>query len=227
MKRSEINEAISKAEKRLAEFRISLPMFAGWSIADWRKYEDKTARIKERMLGWDVTDFGSDNFEKCGAVLFTVRNGDKNDKEMKAPYAEKYIILSDESEQEIPLHYHIEKTEDIINRGGGVLVVRLYNKTPDGELDKENNVEVYMDGIKYSVEPGSLVEVSPGNSITIEPFVYHSFHAKKGEGMLIGGEVSKVNDDNNDNVFYVKSDRFCEIEEDEETRYPLVSDMII
>ena len=68
------------------------------------------------------------------------------------------------------------------------------------------------------------IEVTPGNSITLEPFSYHRFYPKKDAGMLIVGEVSKVNDDNTDNVFLVKSDRFCEIEEDEEKRYVLVNE---
>ena len=138
------------------------------------------------------------------------------------PYAEKYIILSDAKEQKIPLHYHIEKTEDIINRGGGILKVELYNKTENGEIDLETDVKVYMDGIKYFVKPGSPVEVMPGNSITIEPYIYHNLYAKKDAGLLIVGEVSRVNDDNNDNVFYEKSERFCEIEEDEPILHPLV-----
>lgn len=224
MKRSEINNAIIKAKERLEEYKISLPMFGYWKAEDWRENKDKIERIKERMLGWDVTDFGSDDFKKCGAVLFTVRNGDKNDKEFKAPYAEKYIILDDTTEQQIPLHYHIEKTEDIINRGGGVLVVELYNKAPDGGLDTKTPVTVYMDAIKYTVAPGEKVRVLPGNSITLEPFVYHRFYAEKDEGLLIVGEVSKVNDDDNDNVFLVKSERFCEIDEDKEILHPLVKE---
>ena len=224
MKRSEINAAIAKAKERLEEFKISLPMFGYWSPGEWEENRSKTPRIKERMLGWDVTDFGSGDFNKCGAVLFTVRNGDKNDKENRAPYAEKYIVLSDKTQQEIPLHYHIEKTEDIINRGGGVLVVQLYNMAEDGGLDTTGDVEVYMDAVKYTVPAGGYVEVMPGNSITLEPFVYHRFCAKKDAGLLIVGEVSKVNDDNNDNVFYKKSDRFCEIEEDEPVLHPLVNE---
>ncbi len=223
MKRSEINNAILKAKKRLEEYKISLPFFGYLSPEEWKKQTD-TARIKERMLGWDVTDFGSDDFEKCGAVLFTVRNGDKNDKDNKAPYAEKYIILDDETEQEIPLHYHIEKTEDIINRGGGVLTVELYNKAEDGGLDKESMVEFFMDGVKHTAKPGEKVEVTPGNSITLEPFVFHKFYGKKGAGLLIVGEVSKVNDDNCDNVFLVKSERFCPIEEDEKPIHLLVNE---
>ncbi len=224
MKRSTINAAIAKAKERLAEYKITLPMFGYWTPVEWEQNKNKIDRIKERMLGWDVTDFGSDDFERCGAVLFTVRNGDKNDKENRAPYAEKYIILSDETEQEIPLHYHIDKTEDIINRGGGVLSVQLYNKAENGGLDTKKPVELYMDAVKHTIPAGGTVEVMPGNSITLEPFVYHRFFAKKGQGLLIVGEVSKVNDDNNDNVFYKKSDRFCEIEEDEEKLHPLVNE---
>ena len=224
MKRSEINSAIIKAKERLAEYKISLPMFGYWTPEDAKENKCKISRIKERMLGWDVTDFGSGDFKTCGAVLFTVRNGDKNDKENRAPYAEKYIILSDETDQKIPLHYHIDKTEDIINRGGGVLMVELYNKAEDGGLDKESDVTVYMDAVKHVVPAGSVIEVTPGNSITLEPFVYHSFGAKRGAGFLIVGEVSKVNDDNNDNVFYVTSERFCGIEEDEAPVHLLVNE---
>lgn len=224
MKRSQINAAIERAMSRLKEYKISLPMFGYWKAADWKANESKTGLIRERMLGWDVTDFGSGDFDKCGATLFTVRNGDKDDPKMKMPYAEKYIILSDETEQEIPLHYHIFKSEDIINRGGGILVVQLYNKAEDGGLDKESDVTVYTDGVKNVLPAGSLIEVTPGNSITLEPYVFHKFYAKRGEGLLIVGEVSKVNDDNTDNVFFKKSERFADVIEDEEITYPLVNE---
>ena len=210
MKRSQINAAIAKAKKRLEEFKISLPMFGYWTPEDVLENKSKMSRIKERMLGWDVTDFGTGDFDTCGAVLFTVRNGDKNDK--------------DETEQKIPLHYHIDKTEDIINRGGGILAVVLYNKAEDGGLDMESDVTVYMDAVKHVVPAGSIIEVTPGNSITLEPFVYHTFCAKRGAGLLIVGEVSKVNDDNNDNIFLNPSKRFSAIEEDEAPIHPLVNE---
>ena len=38
--------------------------------------------------------------------------------------------------QVTPMHFHWAKMEDIINRGGGDLVIQLYNSTPDEELDK-------------------------------------------------------------------------------------------
>lgn len=224
MKRSEINNAISMAKERLKEFKITLPCFAYWSEEEWKANQDKISTLRERMLGWDVSDFGSGDFNKVGATLFTVRNGDKTDKAMKMPYAEKYIVLSDRTEQQIPLHYHIDKTEDIINRGGGIMVLELYNKAQDGGLDTKTSVEVYMDSIKYTFAPGEKIEVLPGNSITLTPYLYHRFYAKKDEGLLIVGEVSKVNDDNCDNVFYEPSERFCEIEEDEPKLHPLVNE---
>ena len=224
MKRSQINDAIRRAEARLEDYRISLPMFGYWTLSEWKKRKHMLGDIADAMLGWDVTDFGSGNFEETGAVLFTVRNGDKNDRQMCRPYCEKYIILDDTTEQQIPLHYHISKTEDIINRGGGTLVIQLYHRTADGGLDTQRPISVYMDGIYRTVQPGERVEVAPGNSITLEPYVYHRFIAKKGDGLLIVGEVSKVNDDCNDNVFFNPSERFSEIEEDEEPLHPLVNE---
>lgn len=224
MKRSEINKAILDAMERLGEYKITLPSFGYWKKEDWMAKKDITERIRERMLGGDVTDFGTDDFEHVGATLFTLRNGDKSDEALKMPYAEKYIILSDKEEQEIPLHYHVYKSEDIINRGGGVMVVQLFNKAEDGGLDMENDVVVYTDCIKRVLKPGELIEVHPGDSITLEPYVYHRFYAKKGCGLLIAGEVSKVNDDNTDNVFFKNSERFAAVEEDENICYPLVNE---
>ena len=142
MKRSEVNSAIKWAESLLAEQRITLPPFAYYTEEDWTALDAKLGQIKQTMLGWDVTDFGSDDFEKIGAVLFTVRNGSIYDSNLGTPYAEKYILLKDGCEQEIPLHYHISKTEDIINRGHGILCVELYNKAEDGGLDMTGDVVV-------------------------------------------------------------------------------------
>lgn len=213
MKRSEINNAIKWAEKLLADRKISLPPFARKSAEDWD--DERDALIKSTMLGWDITDFGTGCFEKVGAVLFTVRNGDVYNPERGVPYCEKFILLKDGSCQEIPMHYHIFKTEDIINRGGGILCVQVCGKNEDGSVDMKNPVEVYMDGVKHTVMPDKIIEVEPGASITLTPYIYHRFYAKTGEGDLVVGEVSKVNDDHNDNVFAEPKSRFCSPEEDE------------
>jgi D-lyxose ketol-isomerase len=224
MKRSQINNAIDKAKCVLEKQKITLPMFGYWTIDDWNINKNRTKLIRDIMLGWDVTDFGSGNFLKTGAVLFTLRNGDVFNKNKGTPYAEKYIILDDAFEQEIPMHFHNKKTEDIINRGGGTLMVQLYNSTTTGVLDETSDVMVVTDGISKIVPAGGIIEISTGNSITLVPGIYHRFYAKKGGGMLVVGEVSTINDDYTDNVFLNKSARFCQIEEDEKPKYLLVNE---
>lgn len=224
MKRSEINEAIQHVKNLLDQINFKLPAFGYWSIEEWKQNKGSIETIVQTMQGWDITDFGSGDFLKVGAVLFTIRNGKLNDRSVGTPYAEKVIILRHETEQQIPMHCHEMKTEDIINRGGGILVLELYNSTPDGKLDKENDVFVYMDGIRRRFKPGELVEVIQGNSITITPRLFHRFWAKRGEGDLVAGEISSINDDNTDNIFLKKALRFAKIEEDEASLHPLVNE---
>ena len=209
MKRSEINAAIAHAKELLKANNITLPFF-GYTTPEEIRACDLT-RIKGVMLGWDVTDFGSDDFKKVGATLFTVRNGDVKNPGIGTPYAEKYIIMA--GVQEIPMHYHELKTEDIINRAGGDLMIQVYNSKPDKSLDTETPVELWLDGIKRTFAPGEVIRVTTGNSVTLTPYVYHRFFAENGD--VVVGEVSSINDDNTDNVFHKPSERFTGIEEDE------------
>ena len=224
MKRSEVNNAIKWAEELLAKQKITLPPFGYYTDKDWSALDAKLGQLRETMLGWDVSDFGSDDFQHIGAVLFTVRNGNVHNTSVGTPYAEKYILLKDACEQEIPLHYHIAKTEDIINRGGGVLCVQLYNKAEDGGLDKESDVTVCTDSIERTVKAGDVLELGAGESITLTPYMFHRFYAKTGCGDLVVGEVSKINDDHKDNVFAVVRERFCTMDEDEAPYRRLVAD---
>ena len=219
MKRSEINDSIKWAEELLLKQKIALPPFAGKSADDWDSERDEP--IKRVMLGWDITDFGLGDFERVGAVLFTVRNGEISG---DVPYCEKYILLKDGNCQEIPMHYHIFKTEDIINRGGGILCVQVCNKSEDGGVDHTTPVTVYMDGVIRTFAPSDIIEIMPGASIRLEPYVYHRFFAKVGAGDLVVGEVSKVNDDHNDNIFATATKRFPTPEEDEPKYRLLVSE---
>ena len=214
MKRSEINAAICWAESLCQKHGINLPHFAKLKPQKEEFSRPERESLVRTMLGWDVTDFGSNDFDRCGAVLFTVRNGSIFDANVGTPYAEKYIFLKDGNEQEIPLHYHIHKTEDIINRTGGILCVEVMAKGTDGSPDKNLPVTLWFDGEKKTLAGGSVVEITPGNSITLTPYVFHRFFAKTGMGDLVIGEVSKINDDNTDNVFAKPQDRFCGIEED-------------
>ena len=222
MKRSKIQAEIQRAKQLLAANSFKLPMFGYWTLEDWKKNVSKLDIIRQTLLGWDVTDFGGGDFDSLGAVLFTIRNGVLNMDGIGCPYAEKLIIIRDG--QMLPLHFHFSKTEDIINRGGGVLEIQVYNSLSNEEIDYESDVNVYLDGIKQIVKSGTTIEISHGNSMTITPRLYHLFKAKKGCGDLIVGEVSSINDDSVDNRFAVTMKRFSDIEEDEPIVVPLVNE---
>ena len=72
-----------------------------------------------------------------------------------------------------------------------------------------------MDGVRHTVPAGARVTLSPGESITLPQGLYHAFWAESGDDAVLAGEVSSVNDDNEDNRFEEKLPRFPEIEEDE------------
>ena len=224
MKRPEVNSAVRYALKMLEDNHLRLPAFAYWTMAEWKKHKNEIGNLKAAGLGWDVTDFGMGDFGRVGSVLFTVRNGSLDDPETGTPYAEKIIFQRHETEQEIPFHFHKMKTEDIINRGGGVLMLELYNSTPDGGLDKEREIRVKMDGFIRTFPAGSTVKIEKGCSITLHPGLHHRFRAKKGAGDLVVGEVSSINDDNADNVFLESGRRFSKIEEDEAAAVPLCNE---
>ncbi|MCQ2432140.1 MAG: D-lyxose/D-mannose family sugar isomerase [Clostridia bacterium] len=225
MKRSQINAAIDKAMAACRKNNFTLPCFGYFTPADWKTKGEECKTIVDVMLGWDVTDFGSGDFDRVGAVLFTLRNGSCKDPSIGVPYAEKLMMFDDTvAEQEIPLHFHFRKHEDIINRAGGTMCVQLFGSTPDGDLDREHEIVVYTDGIRNVVPAGTVMEITTGNSITLTPGLYHRIFVKKGTGMLIAGEVSSINDDHIDNRFYETTARFCAVEEDEPKRYILANE---
>jgi D-lyxose ketol-isomerase len=219
MKRSEVNAIISGAKEFFAENRFMLPVWAHWAPGKWKGTYDICSEIIENKLGWDITDFGSGNFHKVGLTLFTIRNGNWNKKDKS--YCEKIMIA--EEEQVTPMHFHWNKSEDIINRGGGNLVMELYYATPDDELS-ECPVTVSIDGVLTMVNAGEQLILKPGQSICLTPRLYHRFYAQKGNGKVLIGEVSMVNDDVNDNRFFVKVGRFPDIEEDTPPVHLLVND---
>jgi D-lyxose ketol-isomerase len=121
------------------------------------------------------------------------------------------------------MHFHWAKMEDIINRGGGNLVIELYNSMPD-ESFADTPVTLKMDGVERTVEAGGKVVLTPGESICLEQGVYHLFYGEAGKGTVLVGEVSMVNDDTSDNCFHEAVGRFPTIEEDVAPLHLLVSD---
>ena len=213
MKRSEINRAIRMMEKLAGENGFCLPPFCNWSPEDWRNKGHEYDEIRDNMLGWDITDYGCGDWEKVGFALITLRNGNQNNPKYKKVYAEKLLMLKEG--QHSPMHFHWNKSEDIINRGGGTLLLHIYNDDGEGGL-ADTDVLVNSDGRSYYVPAGTAVELNPGESITLWQHQYHDFDVLTGSGDVLIGEVSMCNDDNTDNRFYESVGRFPKIEEDEE-----------
>lgn len=214
MKRSEINTALKRMEAMIRELHYYLPPFCHFTPEDWQKKGHEYDEIRENMLGWDITDYGLGDFSKVGFSLITLRNGNqKMPEKYQKPYAEKLLYL--EEGQYAPNHFHWYKMEDIINRGGGNLLIRVFNSLADEEIDRQSNVTVHIDGMEKSVPAGTQVRLEPGMSLTITQKMYHDFEVEPGTGAVLIGEVSQCNDDNTDNRFNPPVGRFPSIEEDE------------
>jgi len=108
MKRSAINSLILEATEIFADAGINLPPFANWLPEEWKSKGSEMDEIRDNGLGWDVTDFGTGDFEKYGLLLFTIRNGNYHQPE-KYPksYAGKIMIVREK--QETPYHFHRKK----------------------------------------------------------------------------------------------------------------------
>ena len=214
MKRSEINAALREMEEMIRKCRFALPPFCNFTPEQWQEKGHEYDEVRENMLGWDITDYGLGDFEKTGFSLITIRNGNLAMREKYTKtYAEKLLYLKEG--QYSPMHFHWSKMEDIINRGGGNVLIRVYHATENEELDLEREVHVQIDGRELVVPAGAQIKLTPGESISIYPYLYHDFEVEQGTGAVLLGEVSQCNDDNNDNRFYQLVGRFPEIEEDE------------
>ena len=222
MKRSQVNEIMAAADDLIRQHGFSLPPFAYWSPDQFRDNRRTASRIIDARMGWDITDYGQGDFETLGLFLFTLRNGQLADLERGRGqvYAEKLLISR--QDQLSPLHTHIIKSEDIINRGGATLVVELFGSNDDGEFAEDRGGTVLCDGIARPFGPGEKLKFAPGESITLMPGDWHAFWGEGGDVLI--GEVSTVNNDLTDNLFRDPIGRFGDIEEDVAATHLLVSD---
>ena len=222
MKRSKINDILESSKEMIHSYNFRLPKFAYWSKDEFCEKKHLAKNIIDANLGWDITDYGQGDFDNLGLFLFTLRNGNIN--HLKAGggmcYAEKLMISR--QDQLSPMHRHWSKAEDIINRGGGKLVIQLYGSDDKGSFDENRGGSVYCDGIRRDFRAGEKIILSNGESITLMPGDWHSFWAE-GADVLIS-EVSTVNDDNTDNAFRDSIGRFANIQEDTLPKHLLVSD---
>ena len=222
IKRSRVNDIIRESDAFIRSFGYILPPFAYWTPAEFKRRKAEAQGIVDAHLGWDISDYGLGDFEKTGLFLFTTRNGNAADlaRGRGMLYAEKAMISK--KDQFSPMHRHIIKAEDIINRGGATLVIELFGDS-DGKCDRSKGVTVFTDGIKNVLAPGTRLRLAPGESVTLMPGDWHAFWGEGGDVFV--GEVSTVNDDLKDNVFEdPRIARFSGIEEDAEPLHLLVSD---
>jgi len=222
MKRSEINAILADADEMIRAHGFALPPFAYWSPNEFRARADSARHIIDARCGWDITDYGAGRFDEMGLFLFTLRNGRLADLRSGGGmcYAEKLLISR--RDQLSPMHTHVLKAEDIINRGGATLVVELYGSDDAGGFAGDRGGAVLCDGVRPAYAPGEKLRLAPGESVTLQPGDWHAFWGEGGDVLI--GEVSTVNDDLTDNIFVLPIGRFSEIEEDEDPTHLLVSD---
>lgn len=222
MNRSEINDILRDGQDFIRSFGFHLPPFADWTPDAFRARKDQAGAILSAGLGWDLTDFGLGHYRDTGLFLFTTRNGREAD--LRAGrgmcYAEKIMVVRDR--QITPMHRHIVKAEDIINRGGGDLILSIHGSDPAGDPCQTHPVTVATDGLLRRLDPGAHLRLRTGESVTLLPGIWHSFWAENGDTLV--GEVSTVNNDLTDNVFAMDVGRFAQITEDAAPWRLLVSD---
>ncbi|TNC52925.1 D-lyxose/D-mannose family sugar isomerase [Rubellimicrobium rubrum] len=222
MKRSRINEIIRASDDLIRSHGFVLPPFANWTPEEFRARRDEARAIIDARNGWDITDFGTGEYDRTGLFLFTLRNGRLADLQAGRGmcYAEKILISHDH--QVTPHHTHVIKAEDIINRGGATLVIELFGSDEEGRFSESHGGTVHTDGIPRPYGPGERLRLAPGESVTLLPGDWHAFWGEGGTVLI--GEVSTVNDDETDNVFHQPVGRFAAVEEDEAPLRLLVSD---
>lgn len=220
MKRSRVNDILAEGEAFFAQHGWALPPYAQWSAEQLKGPEG--AHVRDRRLGWDITDYGQGRFDEMGLFLFTMRNGDLSEMGQQGAmlYAEKLMISREN--QLSPMHRHVLKTEDIINRGGATLVMELFTCDAEGQIDKTADVHVLSDGVPVTLSAGGHLKLPAGASVTLTPTTWHAFWGEGGDCLI--HEVSTVNDDLTDNIFAEPIGRFSNIEEDVAPTHLLVSD---
>ncbi len=222
MKRSRINDIMAAAHDMIGHYGFVLPPFANWSPQEFQSRKSSAQALIDGCCGWDITDYGQGRFDEMGLFLFTLRNGLLSDLQRGGGmcYAEKLLISR--QDQLSPMHTHVIKAEDIINRGGATLVVELYGSDAKGGFAWDKGGMVRCDGIARAYVPGDKLRLAPGESVTLMPGDWHAFWGEGGDVLI--GEVSTVNDDRTDNVFREPIGRFAQIDEDVAPTHLLVSD---
>jgi D-lyxose ketol-isomerase len=222
VRRSFIDARIETMLEACARHGVRLPPFALWGEADYHADPAAAERILQGGLGWNIVEFQPDEFAQAGLSAFTLRMGDwrqLNDGRGRL-YGEKALLAEDG--QRTPHHYHVVKTEDIVNRGGARFVVELI-KVDRAGVTLNERFRVLKDVKTLDLSPGARVVLEPGESLTLEPFIAPAFWAEGGQ--TLAAEVSLVNDDATDNYFLPALPALLPIEEDAPRRFVTLRDL--
>lgn len=213
---------MAAADDMIKSYGFRLPPFAYWTPDEFAARASDAKALIDARCGWDITDYGAGRFDDMGLFLFTLRNGRLSDLQRGGGmcYAEKLLISR--QDQLSPMHTHVIKAEDIINRGGATMVVELFGSDDAGNFAEDRGGTIMCDGITRSFAPGEKLKFAPGESLTLMPGDWHAFWGEGGDVLI--GEVSTVNDDETDNIFREPIGRFAEIDEDVAPTHLLVSD---
>lgn len=222
MLRSFIDDVIEDALETCARHGYALPPFALWSPQEAVRHPHALEAMAAGGLGWNVVEFASGAFMRQGLVVFTSRMGPAADLPSGGGrlYAEKILVAQDG--QVTPHHYHVVKTEDIVNRGGARFVVELFGVDQQGQPTGQPLL-VRKDVDLVEVPPHGRVILEPGESIVLEPFVAHAFWAEG--GAVLAGEVSLVNDDASDNYFLPALPPMDAVVDDQPARFVTVGEI--
>ena len=169
MKRSEINHFLDEGITFLKSRRYSLPPQAFWTLSEWNKNRDKATELAKRRIGWDLTDFGSGNYKRIGLLLYTLSNGivGQNSEPVDQPFSNKLLIVGEN--QVTPLHHHRMKMEDIINLGGGNLLLKVFNVGESESIDKASPVKIFQNEIWEEHGAGRVMTLEPGERVKARP----------------------------------------------------------
>jgi D-lyxose ketol-isomerase len=168
----------------MRSFGFVMPPFAYWSPDEFKARKDIAKNVIDTRCGWDITDYGAGKYDEMGLFLFTLRNGRLADLQRGGGmcYAEK--LLTSKQDQLSPMHTHVLKAEDIINRGGATLVVELYGSDTNSNFDTTAGGRVFYDGIERSFSAGEKLRLAPGESVTLMPCDWHAFWGDGGDVLI-------------------------------------------
>ena len=224
MKRSTINTIMAEADDLIRKHGFVLPPFAYWTPEDFKGRSATRASRDRRALRLGHHRLRRRAVRRDGPVpvhpaQWPVWQICKRGGGMC--YAEKLLISR--QDQLSPMHTHVIKAEDIINRGGATLVVELFGSDDAGQFrrgSRWNGLAAMASGAITS--PAKNCASRPEKASPCGPATGTPSGATAATCLI--GEVSTVNDDETDNIFREPIGRFANIEEDVAPTHLLVSD---